>query len=60
MQNRYIEKQVQLDDKPHDMLGDQLAPPDRGLASGSQGVLYHYRIDQIAESAQISPLLQGE
>lgn len=37
------------------MHGGQFAPPVCGLAQGLQGVLNHYRIDQIVESAQISP-----
>lgn len=39
MQSRYIAKQGKPVDQSHDILGGKLAPPDRGLASGSQGVL---------------------
>ena len=60
MQNRCNAKQGQPNDQPHDILGRQLAPPDRGLVRVLQDVLNKYRIDQIAESAQISPLLPGE
>jgi hypothetical protein len=60
MENRHIGKQGQPDDPPLDMRGGQLAPPNRGLASGLQGVLNHCQIDQIVESAQISPLLPGQ
>ena len=60
MQNRHIAKQGQPDDQPHDMLGGQLAPKTRSLASGLQGVLNRCQIDQIVESAQISPRLPGE
>ena len=60
MQNRHIAKQGQPDDPLLDMLGGQLAPPNRGLASGLQGVLNHCQINQIVESAQISRLLPGE
>jgi hypothetical protein len=60
MQNRHIAKQGQPDDQPHDMLCSQLSPTNRGLASGLRGVLNRCQIDQIVESAQISPLLPGE
>lgn len=60
MQNRCNVKQGQPNDQPHDILGRQLAPSDRGLVKVLQDVLNKYRIDQIPESAQISPLLPGE
>jgi len=60
MQNRCNAKQGQPDDQPHEILGRQLAPPDRGMVRCLQGVLDQYRIYQIVEPAQISPLLPGE
>ena len=44
-------KQGQLNDQTHDILGRQLAPPDRDLARILKNVLNNYWIDQIAESA---------
>ena len=44
-------KQGQPNDQTHDILGRQLAPPDRDLARVLKNVLNNYWIDQIAESA---------
>jgi hypothetical protein len=54
MPDRQIAKQGQPDDQPHDMLGGQLAPPDRGFARRLQRLLNPGRINQLAQAAQIA------